>query len=449
MSLPFHKLLQTISSGSSIGSAAVAILASYGTDAHIYLPGVGALDGYTLGNYLDSGGTTPATVDNPVGLVQDAIGSIHVSQGTTASKPILRKGAVNLLTYSDAFTSGGWTLARVTVVANAVPGPLGQTTSYTMAFDGTTPFCYDRIAAPPGAYVGIYTLSIYVKKKDYPYVAMRNEHYAAFNLDTGTVISTAANVTATITAVGDGWFRLTNTCIRANVGTVYHGIDFCSNSGETNLVTVPTGLGVYISSAQLEVGSVASAYVPTTSATASNSVGNNYWEFDGVNDSLGSAAAPFQISDDHCVIMGVSRNTVGPEAYPFVVASNGTWDYLAAAFALTAGGGVRAYWRDGAAVLVSAIASGSYSAGSPMVVSARKTGHNKVCRLNGSPGSTDSTVMASPVVLSRALFSNYSTSYFDGCIYPVITIKGTVSDADLLILERWVGSFTGPTGVAI
>lgn len=95
MALPFHKLLQTLSSGSSIGSAAVAILSSYGTDAHIYLPGIGALNGYTLGNWLDSGGTTPATVDNPVGLVQDGIGSIHVSQGTTASKPILRKPSNN------------------------------------------------------------------------------------------------------------------------------------------------------------------------------------------------------------------------------------------------------------------------------------------------------------------------------------------------------------------
>lgn len=95
MALPFHKLLQTLNSGSSIGSAAVAILASYGTDAHIYLPGIGAFDGYTLGNWLDSGGTTPATVDNPVGLVQDAIGTIHASQGTTANKPILRKPSNN------------------------------------------------------------------------------------------------------------------------------------------------------------------------------------------------------------------------------------------------------------------------------------------------------------------------------------------------------------------
>ena len=61
------------------------------------------LSGLQAANYLDSAGTTLATVDNPVGGVVDAIGSINATQPTTAAKPILRQTAGK---YSWAFDGG-------------------------------------------------------------------------------------------------------------------------------------------------------------------------------------------------------------------------------------------------------------------------------------------------------------------------------------------------------
>lgn len=46
------------------------------TNATVWLPGIGNVQGLTTGNYLDSAGVTPATVDNPVGLDLDAAGSL-------------------------------------------------------------------------------------------------------------------------------------------------------------------------------------------------------------------------------------------------------------------------------------------------------------------------------------------------------------------------------------
>ena len=271
MSLPFHKLLQTISSGSSIGSAAVAILASYGTDAHIYLPGIGTLNGYTLGNYLDSGGVTPATVDNPVGLVQDAIGSIHASQGTTASKPILRKPS------------------------------------------------------------------------------------------------------------------------------------------------------------------------------------NNYYlEFDGTNDVLATTISPWIASDDYCITMGLSKaSSPGTAKRVLHVGATASSSALAPLIVFASGGNVEAYWRDNSAVLLSASSGYSHSANVPFVVSARKVGNSKVCRVNGTGGAAETTAIGASAALDFLSIGAWGASYFDGMVYPTILIKGTVSDANLLILERWVGSLTGPTGVAI
>ena len=73
----FGVRLSKLGSASKLGliAKAIAILRSYGADAHIYLPGVGTINGITAGNYLDSAGTTAASVDNPVGLSLDGLGA--------------------------------------------------------------------------------------------------------------------------------------------------------------------------------------------------------------------------------------------------------------------------------------------------------------------------------------------------------------------------------------
>ncbi len=51
-------------------------LKKFGANGHLYIPGVGAISGITAGNYLDSIGTTNASVDGNVGLVLDGAGSV-------------------------------------------------------------------------------------------------------------------------------------------------------------------------------------------------------------------------------------------------------------------------------------------------------------------------------------------------------------------------------------
>ena len=92
----------------SLVAQALAILAKYGSAANLYLPGVGAISGITAGNWLDSAGTTAATVDNPVGLVVNARGGAHLTQSTAANRPVLRlSGGVYAWDFvsSDSFTS--------------------------------------------------------------------------------------------------------------------------------------------------------------------------------------------------------------------------------------------------------------------------------------------------------------------------------------------------------
>jgi hypothetical protein len=83
---------------------------------------------------------------------------------------------------------------------------------------------------------------------------------AWFNLGTGTVGTLSAGVTATITSVGNGWYR----CTATGTSTAAFGfIDFgISNADNTTNVTA--GQTIFLWGAQLEVGSTANTYIPTT-----------------------------------------------------------------------------------------------------------------------------------------------------------------------------------------
>lgn len=91
-------------------------------------------------NWLDSAGTIAATVDNPVGLVQDSVGSNHATQPTTASKPILRRtsgryawqfdGSNDFLQTGITTGNEGWVCAGVT--------PMQVTTAATVFNAGAT-----------------------------------------------------------------------------------------------------------------------------------------------------------------------------------------------------------------------------------------------------------------------------------------------------------------------
>jgi len=83
---------------------ALAILARYGSAANLYLPGVGAINGITAGNWLDSIGMTATAVDNPTGLV--------VSAGKTVGPERVANGV---------FDSGitGWTPRRSSIATHS------------------------------------------------------------------------------------------------------------------------------------------------------------------------------------------------------------------------------------------------------------------------------------------------------------------------------------------
>lgn len=544
------------------------VLTKYGTDAHVWLPGIGYLNGLQAANFIDSAGTQAGLVDNPVGLAMDAqaslgpelvvnggfdsatgwtlaqptsglstisggvltlqtldgsytaatqvvpavigktylmsitcssvsgsnpefslaasntatgsvairaagsytvfvvatninmvveikrsgtsangsavfdnisakevTGAITATQATTANKPILRRGAVNLLTYSEQFNDLTWTKAAVSIAANDTTSPNGTQTADKMIEDLS--LANHEIAQSGIPAYTTATMSVYAKYAGRKYFAVEKSGWGAtvFDLLNGTIFSG----TGTITPVGNGWFRCTGYYIASPSQTVIY-INLRDDAGDKTYTGDGTS-GIYIWGAQLERGSTANQYIPTTTAAASSSAGDYYWEFDGVNDSLALSAAPFQMADDHCVVAGANA-VAGAAATIFSIgntASNNdviAMDYTSNFF--------RVWWRD-TALTVESLASPTTRNQQILVGSMRKTGNTKIGRINGSQYGTGSIVMGSTTLNTSAIgvFSRTTLSaYMTGSIYPVIAIKGTVSDADLLILERWVGQMS-------
>ncbi len=227
---------------------------------------------------LDTGAftrSTTATYFDVDGVMQTAaidvprIGYDPVTHAHTGL--ILEGAATNLLTYSEQFDNAAWGYADVTKSANAIPAPDGATTAETLVstITGGANTAYATQAATASAST-TYTFSVYVKQGTSPTSTFNLHRASPYSSVTGTITwgTTPAYVTAggdllggTLTDVGGGWYRATLT-MSSGTATQMVSRVYVRDQGASNV----TGHTVSVWGAQLETGSVATSYIPTTSA---------------------------------------------------------------------------------------------------------------------------------------------------------------------------------------
>jgi hypothetical protein len=274
---------------------------------------------------LSATGTGTATF---VG-VADFLAALSAT-GTFNGPPV-----TNLVVRSQELDNASWTTTRSSITADTTTAPDATLTAEKLVEDGSvTTTHYVRSAEATVAASTTYTASIYVKAAERTAVGFgyfgtgaAKGIYLHADLATG-VLNTggtgefggASKTSETIADVGGGWYRLTLTgSVSTDVTALLHLA--LQNPVQTNDYTGDGTSGAYAWGAQIEIGAVASEYIPTTSAAVTVNrpfVGAS--QADSALSATGTGTATF---------VGLAIQS----AAPFSMTGTGTATFVGAPFA--------------------------------------------------------------------------------------------------------------------
>jgi hypothetical protein len=180
----------------------------------------------------------------------------------------------NVFPYSQDLDNAYWGKARSTVTADQAVAPDGTTTADLVTqVTGTQGGAIYKNSYSPLTNGAVYTYSAhakYVTGSDIKFLLMQDYNMTGggvmnktfFNIETGAIGTSDSDHTVTTTNVGNGWFRFTITVTSGSTGgnfAFYRVNEDGGGIATQNDTCLMWGL-------QLEIASVATPYLPTTSA---------------------------------------------------------------------------------------------------------------------------------------------------------------------------------------
>lgn len=200
------------------------------------------------------------------------LGDMNVVRATTATR-VNSAGLIevvprNLFTNSEQIDTADWVRQGVSATANQAISPNGTLTAELLD-DGTAASTQHWIFQNPSLLNGTtYTISFYAKYISRKFIAVNifnglASQYVYYNIQDGLVSGSTGDVTASITSVGDNWFRITYTRPMATSGSAPNfRIGFADDT--SNITYTGSNKQAYVWGFQIENFASATEYFPTT-----------------------------------------------------------------------------------------------------------------------------------------------------------------------------------------
>ena len=252
---------------------------------------------------------------------------------------LLEPSRTNLATYSEAFDNAAWTHHDVTVVSGQV-SPTGNTSAFKLV-EGTE-ISYHQI------YLGnvftpvvnnYYTFSFFAKPAERTVINGILQTYNLIDVKfdliakTATVIS-GLNASGTIKEYSNGWYKCTVSGQSSQVLGAYVNIQL--NNGSNNVYNGDGSSGAYIWGAQVEAGSYATSYIPTSGSAVTR-----------VGDACSGAGNEQVINSTEGVLYFEGSVFENDSTYRMITISDGTYSNIIRMFFLNGNNGIRADYTVG------------------------------------------------------------------------------------------------------
>ena len=236
---------------------------------------------------FDFSRNTTATRTNKDGLIEAVTGNTPrldypLINGVVNGCPslLLEPQRTNNLVQSNQFNTSWGVPNVITLNGNQLSSLSGGLDAWKLESDGTSAFSAINQSA---SVTGTNTFSIYAKAGTNRYVSLRGlgglDVRAQFDLINGEVYGSSNAVSTKINHIKDGWYRCTVTFDASNsLFYIYPMIQGVADAGS-----------IYIQYSQLEAGSYASSYIPTSASAQTRlaETANNAGDASTFNDSEG------------------------------------------------------------------------------------------------------------------------------------------------------------------
>ena len=281
----FDALVSETDAASSKGTIGTLNLTTSYQDFSFYYTGTGTWDLFIHRKYGETAGQNQQIYIKDVSVKEVTRDNVPRIDYTGGGCPhiLAEPMRTNLVTESEDFTT--WSIARATLGTN-ITAPNGEADGYSIIATAVNDdhFVYKSFSV---VNTTVYTYSAYLKKGSKSWARLWNTSvgYADFDLENG-VVGTQSSVVGSIDLLNNGWYRCSIVYTAVSTGINSHRIYTLDGDNDKTFLGDGSTINLYTFGAQLEEGSYATSYIPTSGSTVTRN--QDIFTRDGIGSLINS-----------------------------------------------------------------------------------------------------------------------------------------------------------------